>query len=72
MRKVEYRCFFGNDWSDFMDGELFVDGESAGPVDFVSDYEAEEGDLVLVPFTEDEARKYFADAGYPDVVFVYG
>jgi len=82
MRKVEYRCYMENDWSGFMDGEFFVDGESAGDVDFVAKQDVLEGDLLsdfaapgdvfLEPFTENEARKYFADAGYPDVVFVYG
>ena len=67
---VKYLCFF-NDWSRFMYGILEV-GDNYDEYDFVDvDHVDDPSENVLDPFTEEEARKHFANKGYPNVRFIY-
>lgn len=78
MTIVQYFCFFDT-WNGFMDGQLLVSEDASGERDTLQDYDfvdlsnkdSDEENL-LIPFTEDEARKHFALKGYPNVTFIYG
>jgi hypothetical protein len=70
MTQAKYLCYFDS-WNGFMDGQLMTD-------DFIEDYDfvdiankdSDEENL-LIPFTEEEARKHFIAKGYTDITFVY-
>lgn len=79
MPEVTYKCYF-DDWSQFMDGDLII-GDTCVAYDFISQKQAnyemsilnstEHGAIILTPFTEEEARKHFAEKGHVNVKFIY-
>lgn len=77
MSEIKYICYF-DDWSDFMDGDLVIDGVKQ-QYDFISEKQAIEDrefqiigpTNILNPFTEEEAKKHFERLGYSNVNFIY-
>jgi hypothetical protein len=66
----QYLCYFKT-WNGFMDGVLVI-GDKFEDYDFVDiNNKDTDEDNLLIPFTEDEARKHFASKGYTNVTFVY-
>jgi hypothetical protein len=69
---VKYICQFP-DWDGFMDGQLVTPDETFD-LDFVDIHHKDEDyneDIVLDPFTEENAQEYLANKGYGDVEFIY-
>jgi hypothetical protein len=72
MPEIKYLCWF-DEWSGFMDGQLII-GNLRINYDFVSPDTPEVEDdnpIFLWPFTEDAARKHFADYGINNIKFIY-
>ena len=71
MPEIKYNCYF-HTWERWMDGTLII-----GKLEFNYDFVAEnDGDLsdtdhIINPFSEEGARKHFADMGIPNIEFVY-
>ena len=70
MTKIQYLCYFET-WNGFMDGQLVID-DTIEDYDFVDiNNKDTDEENVLIPFTENEARKHFTSKGYTNVTFVY-
>jgi hypothetical protein len=68
--RIKYFCLFDT-WDQWMDGILDTGLESI-EYDFVDINNVDDiNEIVLNPFTEDEARKHFASKGFPDIQFIY-